>query len=337
METNIFILHTPFQLFTAQLAIEQYFLGTHRNILLQEGDIQPGSIRSELWNVVKPLNYVATVSGAARHAVERNVRIVEQVIGSANGKVNLLFSDIAWPTNNRLFFKHNVRGQVSFLILSDGLATYTCPGLSAKQRLRNIAKSLLGLIGYSASYTAYGGSMLGLEHPRVGAIYSFRADLLDGIYDCPLHDIAIESVNTERRLDVAMFLDQPYRGFMAADAWSSIRERTRAYLREGAFSKIYYKPHPMCDQDYYAELSGCGLTALESRLPAELLIRELDAGTIISYTSGALFNIKSVAGERVRAVALMPQLFLAVDGSGGKVKRSIPELFKAAGVEIQEE
>jgi hypothetical protein len=335
MNLNIFVLHTPFQLYTAQLVVEQNFGNQNaHNILLYEGVAAAEVVHADLWDEIHIVSYAQGVGGFARQVVESNFLLVNGLVEEAQGAVRIFISDIAWPLNNRIFFSKSVLNRVAFHMVSDGIATYTCPELSLVQQLKNAGKFVLGHLGVTARYSAYGASMLGIDHPRVSGLYSFRAELLRDLYSCNVTEIRLDPIAGERDLSCGLFLDQPYRGFMSSGAWKSIRTETRHFLSQSGFSRLYYKAHPMCDATYREDLQDLNMEVIESKLPAELMFRSLNAGTVISYTSGALFNLKSLAGDRVRAIAYRPEVFLAVDGSGGRSRRSLIDVFRDSGVEV---
>jgi alpha-2,8-polysialyltransferase (POLYST) len=314
--------------------LEQHFSGQGcDNVLVYEGRSAAELVRENLWSRVEFVPYAPGVDGTARRDIEATVAMIASIANGA-ASARIVISDIAWPLNNRLFFGFEFERSVRFSILSDGVATYTCPELSVAQRARNLVKQCSGYLGLSSRYRAYRYSMLGIEHPRVQSIFSFRADLLGGLYKCELNDITLPGLAGPRSSNVALFLDQPYRGFMSGPAWTAARAATVAYLAEAGFDRLYYKTHPMCDAACLEDFNSLQPTVIDSKLPAELVMSSLDADTVISYTSGALFNIKSLAGSTVNAIAFRPQTFLSLDGSGGRSRRSLIDVFRGVGVEI---
>jgi hypothetical protein len=335
---NIFVLHTPFQLYTAQLVIEQYMhLAGSQNVLVYEGSAATEIIRDDLWGEIHFIPSSRGFGRGPRKIVEEGHDLLVEISKKSSGRPSMVLSDMAWPLNNRVFFSGTLEKLCDYYILSDGIATYTCPELSTSQRLHNVVKSLLGKIGLTARFSPYWVSMLGADHRRVRGIYSFRAALLEGLYSCRLFDISLEAIAGQRDKEDALFLDQPYRDLMDPLAWGHVRTDTLRWLSASGFRKIYYKKHPMCDSRYRDELRGIDMEDIDSELPAELLFHSLSVGTVISYTSGALFNLKSLAGEGIRAVAYKPHVFLAVDGSGGRSRRSLVEVFESVGVEVVDE
>jgi hypothetical protein len=313
------------------LAIKQHLIsGNTKNILFFEGTLPNELIDINLWDEVKEIEFHGDVR-SARRAVNRAHDILSRTI--AGSQAEIFISDIAWPLNNRVFFSKAFKNY-KFSIISDGIASYVSPNISLRQQIKNIVKLVVGLFGITSQFRPYTGDMMGMTHQRIKSIYSFRSDLLVGLYKSNLYNVEFGYSNINSKNDTCLFLDQPYQNFMSKEVWQEIRGRTIDFLLNCHFNKIYYKSHPMCDESYKADFVPIGAEIIDTRLPIELLFGEIEASTIVSYTSTALFNIKLLAGSDVRAIALFPDLFVKIDGSGGKAKRSLLDVLSGAGVEI---
>jgi len=175
---------------------------------------------------------------------------------------------------------------------------------------------------------------MGMTNQRIKAIYSFRPDLLQKLYKAPIYDIATSIIAENKLPETCIFFDQPYRGQAATREWRDIRAKTIEYITKQNFRKLFYKPHPMCEADYFEDFAPLRPEFIQSSLPAEMIYEKIPTSTIISYTSTALFNIKMLAGVGLRSISLYPDFFETLDGSGGKAKNSLQRVFEDAGVEI---
>src|SRR3989338_7231070 len=125
---NIFVAHTPFQIYFTTLIITSIKSFEHEfNVLLVEG--VPSCDRPELiskWDVIRPIHNVGgTTLGRERKIladqnIEKIVKIIDD-IGSANVCIHL--SEILWPLNNRIFFDKQLAGRARFAAFMDGLGS----------------------------------------------------------------------------------------------------------------------------------------------------------------------------------------------------------------------
>lgn len=328
---NLFVLHTPLQLLTAQLLVAQRSWHCEtENVLCFEGMVPDGLLDRTLWSDVIMVGFHGSVREAKATIEETHSRL-SQLVRLVSTRV--FISDVAWPLNNRLFFSPDFRA-CEFNIVSDGIASYIAPRISFVQHLRNVIKFGTGLLGLTSRYRPYVGDLMGTSQQRIAGIYCFKAELLSGLYRAPVHDIEFGHTIAEVEADTCLFLDQPCGMYVPAHDWAFLRQQTLDFLRGQNIGKIYYKPHPLSEQNDISDFQWPKVEIVNTTLPAEIVQLSIRASTVISYTSTALFNIKVLAGSRVRAIALFPDYLAKFDGSGGKSKRTLAEVFSAVGVEV---
>ncbi|NDB69401.1 MAG: hypothetical protein EB015_15625, partial [Methylocystaceae bacterium] len=205
---NIFILHTPLQLLSSQLIVKQYELKLTECILCYEGVPPEGLIDLNIWSQKIYIEFNGSILGSKNSINQTH----DQLSKFAHYPgVRIFISDIAWPLNNRIFFSKHFR-KCSFIIVSDGIASYTSPGISAKQHIRNLLKCTVGAVGLGSRYTPYSGDMMGMSNRRIEAIYSFRSDLLQKLYKTPVFNIDVSITAGNKLPHTCIFFDQPYRG-----------------------------------------------------------------------------------------------------------------------------
>lgn len=332
---NIFILHTPFQLFQAEALIRQHRdRGFDRNFLLFEGKASGLAAAPDCWSETQwyePGNASALGRLRRRDIEELVTSIRARVVSSRQAR--LFLSDIAWPLNNRVFFDRHLQKQAEYFLLADGLAAYTDPRLSWSYELRNLAKWLLGIMGAGVRYTPYRGNVLGQSHPRVKGIYAFRPELLRAT-GSPHFEITFPTQECRTDPDVCLFLDQPYRDFLSASDWRELRRKTVRELQALQVGRVLYKAHYMCDSDYLSSLEGMNFEIVNESRPIESIFAQLSAGTVVSYTSTALFNIKVMCREQVRCVALFSDFLARVDGSAPGFAQRLQRFFSDAEIEL---
>lgn len=330
---NVFLLHSPYQLYTAQLILRQYFLEGARNVLVLEGGVPKGLLDSGLWRSVYFVKYSSTVR-ESRQGVREICRIIEKEMKGGGGRIFL--SDIAWPANNAVFFSSRFKA-VPFYIVSDGIGSYMGRRISKKMYIRNVVKSFSGALGITSPYVPYCGDNMGMSHPRVSGIYGYQSHMLSGMYAAPVYEIDINSSGDDFCPSTCLFLDQPFKDYFSRGQWREIRVKTVSYLRRMAFDSIYYKPHPRCTEDYKEDFAFDGVVPVLDTRPAELVCADIRAGTVVSYVSSALFNIKSMHGDAVQCISLSPSHFEASLAYSGQVEKSVVDLYKGVGVAVVDE
>ena len=341
---NIFILHRPFQLMVAQLIIKQYINhNTNSNVLFFEGNIPEQLIEGSLWAEVNQIGYCDTILKGTKNTIEMlHSNVLKMTLGSGRDSiVSLYISDIAWATNNRLFFSRELSNRVNYNILCDGIGTYTDPGQSYYHKFRNLVKMTMGYLGMSARYTCYPGRLMGMDHKNIKGIFCFRPELIEGMYpNNALYPIDFGSLGDsqfdEGSRGACLFLDQPYKEYIRSDEWTTLRQDTVNYIQSKSYTDVFYKKHPACHINYHQDLFGINLKIITGDEPIESVMQNWQFKEVISYSSTALLNIKLMYGDAVIVTSLYSNRLNKVGASGGNYRRSIKEIFERVGVVVVE-
>ena len=119
---NIFVVHTPFQLFISELIADNLF-SDETNVLISEFEVGETKVN---WDTISKIN----TSGEKRFGHE-NWKTYRKYLVSLNSMiegtkyVNFFVSDIAWPLNNVIFGLFKGRSSIS--IFQDGIGAYSNP------------------------------------------------------------------------------------------------------------------------------------------------------------------------------------------------------------------
>lgn len=337
---NLFLIHTAFQKFVAELLIagDPAFTEAENILLLEMDPASEEIVTPELWTSIvrlEPLGY--SVLGKARHAAaERNmVRILELV--PPGETVRFLLSDIAWPMNNRVFFDRRLKQRVEFHFIIDGIGSYNGARFTPKLFLRNVAKFALGRIGRAVRYTPYIGQVMGEEHPRVKRVYGFAVDHLscppEKRAEIPYRPSALRSPDAK----TCLFLDQAYWEVLSAEQWKALQEQTLSFLRSLGCQTYYYKRHRLNTAEDEAFYAQAGFQVVDSNRCVEELFHELGASVVVSYNSSALFNIKIFYGSDTRCISYCNDGLTRLTMTDAAGIERIKTLFRAVGVDLVEE
>jgi hypothetical protein len=99
----------------------------------------------------------------------------------------------------------------------------------------------------------------------------------------------------------------------------------------------HYKAHHAgrpAEVNFYATL---GYQPVRGGACAEQLVADHDFGTIVSYSSSALFNLKCMYGDRLRCIALFTPEISTSNGYNDDTSAAVTQLFRTVGVEIAEQ
>ncbi|HEY9857797.1 MAG TPA: polysialyltransferase family glycosyltransferase [Stenomitos sp.] len=332
---NLFIIHSPFQKFVAELLVasDPAFAGHDNHLLVETDHPACQTAAPGLWTAIHKLEALgySVLSRASHLAAERNLRRVREL--AAEGPVRILLSDIAWPFNNRVFFDRKLSRVAEFHFIIDGIGSYTGTRFTTTLRIRNLGKFVLGRLGLAVRYTPYGGYVMGDYHPRVRQVHGFAAHLLS----CPPEkqaEIPFEPPAALQSEDTCLFLDQSYWQICPEAEWLAFREQTKDYLLSLGCGTYYYKRHPQGrteDEEYYAR---AGFRIIEDGRCVEELFHDLGASLVVSYNSSALFNIKVFYGDRTRCISYCSDYVTRLTHSDSSGMQRLKELFQGVGVEV---
>ena len=265
---------------------------------------------------------------------EKNYNKIISLINSFDS-INVFFSDIAWPMNNRLFFDPVFQKKVQYNLISDGLGLYGMEKVTFALFYRGGVKRIIGWLKIGSKYRNYRGSAFGLDRSGIKKIYAPYTKLIN----CPSHkkvDIYLSNSSQKIIFDrkKCIFLDQPYWCTMDADNWKEIRSKIMNYIKSLGIKKIAYKNHHrgrIEEEDYFKEH---GFSLIKDKRCIEEIIIEKGYGTVISYDSSALFNLKVTYRDEIRCISLRNDFVLSrQSGYNENVHKIVSNLFSLVGVE----
>lgn len=337
MTQNIFIVHTPFHVFMADMIIKQYFRDSmFKNILLLELKQDVLVENKDSWAEIISLDNVGkSTLGHERYGMgERNIEIIKQYMDK-NKDTHIFMSDIAWPMNNRIFFDKQLRRMAQFSLFSDGIGTYSSAQVTKKLYFRGIAKSLNGFFRFGLKYTNYWGDQFGMDRKEVRFVYATNVYLIP-CEKSKRKDLQF-TLNGER-LDLnkkkCLFLDQPYWLHISESSWQAVRNWSINYLKSLGCDEYYFKGHHFSRKEERVFFEKQGFVVLESNKCAEQIVHEHNFGIVISFTSSALFNLKCMYQHRIRCISMFSKKIVHGTGYNEDDSEKLFELFKHVEVEI---
>ena len=332
---NIFIVHSPFQLFVAEriVATNESFFGAENIVLLEiEQDI---SCSVDLWSKIHYLQYVggSVLGRNSRKKSDKNTELLRRLIEGSN-TVRILVSDIAWPQNNRVFFDKEISSKVKFSLIIDGIASYISPEVSLTNYFRGWLKGIIGATGFGVKYRPYTGKLMGEERAEIDKVFGFSAYALS----CPEGkkiDIPIYDVSNHIQLNNrCLLLGQPFWRFMDDLEWEKIQSETLEFIMSIECDEVLYKAHHHdreVDSLFYQKK---GISLLEDNRCIERIFADNYFSTVISYNSSALFNLKCMYGHNIRCISLSGyKLGIKTDLEKKAVSRML-KLLDEVGVEL---
>jgi len=332
---NIFVVHTPFQVYISEMMVGTIEEITNcKNVLLLEFNQRFEHINRNLWSEVVFLENVGNSTlGRKRYLMcENNVGLVRNFVDESP-KSCLFLSDIAWPMNNRLFFDRQLRRKATFCLISDGLGTYLLPKVTAMLFLRGSIKYLNGLLHCGVRYRNYLGSQFGVDRKEIKYIYAPNVELVD----CDLSkkkEILTASIKRP-------YFDQSKCIFIESNGWLVVNDKEWHLIRANTVSflkslgaDIYYKNHPFGRKEEEVFYQSQGFGIIEANRCAEQIIAEEGFGIAVSYVSSTLFNLKSMYQDAIRCIALSNKTLNSSHDYNENTFDKMYELFRMVNAEV---
>lgn len=335
---NLFITHTPFQIYISSQIIHSIQAFSHEdNYLIIECEYDRKYLDESIWSdVIYFDNVGGSTFGREKYSkCENNYKKIQRIINSSEN-INIFFSDIAWPMNNRLFFDSKLQKKIQYHLISDGLGLYTTPAVTFNLFCRGILKSINGWLNIGAKYRNYFGSQFGLDRFEIKKIYAPCSNLLNN----PSHmkiNIPLESFSQKTVFDKTkcIFLDQPYWLLVESEDWKEIRNKVVNYIKSLEIRNLFYKNHHkgrVEEENYFKTQGFCLVT--DRRCIEEIIIEE-GYGTVISYDSSALLNLKVTYQNDIRCIAIYNDMIIKKEnGYNENVSKKVFNLFNIVGVEV---
>ena len=332
---NIFVAHTPFQVYISQLMVDTIGeIANCKNVLLLEFSQRFDHINRKLWSEVICLENVgnSTLGREKYRMCEKNVDLVRKLVDNYP-KTCLFISDISWPMNNRLFFDRQLRRETSFSLISDGLGTYLLPKVTNMLFLRGAIKHLNGLLHNGVRYRNYFGSQFGVDRKEIKYIYAPNVELVE-CDSSKKKEILTASIKSP-------YFDQTKCVFIESNGWLLVSDKDWRLIRANTVhflkslgADIYYKNHPFGrkDEEVYYQNQGFGI--IETNRCAEQVIAEEGFGIAVSYVSSTLFNLKALYQDAIKCIALSNKILNSSHDFNENIFDKMYELYRKVNAEV---
>ena len=333
---NIFVAHTPFHVFMAETLVNNHQeISKCKNVLLLEFNPIFKHVNHNLWSEVVLLEHVdGHTYGHQRFLMsERNIEVTKKIIDGED-RPYLFISDIAWPMNNRLFFDAYLREKVTFCLISDGLGLYALPKVTTMLLIRGLVKYLNGVLHWGVAYRNYTGSVFGVDRKEVKYIYALNVKLID-CDSSKKKEILVDSIGkTSLDKSKCILLDQPGWLLYKNSDWNLMRETTVNFFKSLDVHECFYKNHQFGRREEEVYYEKQGFNIIDSNKCAEQIIAEEGFGTVVSYQSSALFNLKSMYQNKIRCISLFSRTWNSWSDYNENKPEIIIDLFNKVNVEI---
>ena len=192
--------------------------------------------------------------------------------------------------SNYLFFHPKITNRYIF---EDGIMNYYDAQVPKTKKMKELIKRAVSrVLGFP--FTDYQGFLSGVgERPYDGAYLSYPSSAVKKECLGKLTQVrAAATSGLNLKHDRILFLDQPTDAFMDAE---TKKNAVLQLLDECEGKSVYYKPHPSdTSNPQWPSLNIIALQQGLKSMPAELVINEILPGKVISFSSSALINIKSL-------------------------------------------
>lgn len=339
MMQNIFIAHTPFHVFIAELIVKNILRRSkYENVILLELSRDYKYVNRDLWSKIEFLENVGgSTLGRQRFLMsEKNLEIIKQY-ANKDMETHLFMSDIAWPMNNRIFFDKHLRSRVKYCLFSDGLGTYALQKVTQALFVRGLAKGFNGLLHCGVRYKNYLGNQFGLDRKEIEYIYAPNVKIIE-CEPSKKKEVSFDTMHgvVNFNKEKCLFLDQPLWLYMQDSDWHAIRENSIKFIRTLDIKERYYKNHPFGRKEEEIYYKSQGFNIINSDKCAEQIIAENDFGIVVSYYSSALFNLKCMYHDKLRCISLFSKKISIATGYNDNRSEEIIDIFNAVNVAIVE-
>ena len=337
MIQNIFIAHTPFHVFIAEMIVKN-ILGRSEceNVIFLELSRDHQNVNRDLWSKIDYLENVGNSTlGRKRYLMsEKNIEIIKQY-AHKDMETHLFMSDIAWPMNNRIFFDKHLRSSVKYCLFSDGLGTYTSPKVTKVLFIRGLAKSINGLLHRGVRYKNYLGDQIGVDRKKIEYIYAPNVKFVN-CKPSKKKEVSFDSTHGEVKFnkEKCLFLDQPFWLHMQDSKWYAITEMATKFIKSLDVKEFYYKNHHFRRKVEEIYFESQGFSMIDSDKCAERIVAENDFGIVVSYHSAALFNLKCMYHDKLRCISLFSKRMSLANGYNDDTSDKIIDLFNKVNVEV---
>lgn len=298
------------------------------------------TINRELWNQIIFLD--PPVGGSvigARKRCKDSIKKVGNILKNYD-YINLFLSDIQWPLNNALYGKFikgeckNNRRRIELCNFPDGIVNLYFAYPNFKQKIKNIIKSLFGLV-LSSPYYYFNCDIAGLEISN--KIYSLMPESISEVKDKIVSIPKLRIVSNYNDINSCIFLGQPYHKLMPAKKYISLMEKAASFTKKLDYEKYYYKAHPSeSTKESWNIFKNYGFELINDNRTIEEMFLYNQMGCIVSFNSSALIHLKLLYGNNLRCISCYSSIPLKYVGIKENAYKHLKSIFSLCGVECYE-
>lgn len=295
---NIFLCHTPYQLFLSSIIAEKEF-HDKENIAIIEGEFKTD--RKSYFSKTISLQKIGGSVKGSRKKIERMHALIKEL--TQEGESRLFISDISWPSCNRIFFSRELSKHKIFFI-SDGIGSYLDIKKRRSQVIKDYIKELGGALGITSKYKNFLSHHMGYDHIRSSGLFIPNPQIIKNRkikkYDVKLPTITSSTLQPKSIL----FLDQPF-WIIIGEEWEELFRETIEYLKsQTPEHTIFFKMHHRSREKERNALIEEGFTELDPRFCIEELSSKTAYSKVISFKSSALLHLKWISPPTTEIISL---------------------------------
>lgn len=305
MSQDVFIVHSPFQLFIAEHIVRTMpgEVTPDRWLLLESWGSTP-VWQPELWTrttlLSPPLGGSARRNGAARRRV---LRMVTEEFRSCES-ARLWLANVQWPLNNLLYRELSscTLANTCHYNFPEGIGSLLCPRPDLRQHVRDFAKMATRFIGGSG-YQPFSCDLMGVS--TADKVFTLCKEFVSVTATGEVVQIPRLKTGDDGHIDnTLIFVGQNYDDHLPDSLYRRLCEGAAAYGRNLGTGRMLYKPHHYAstttEQDI---LEQYGFERLDWAGPIETYMAQNPPKYVLSYNSSALVHAKLLLGRRVEAIA----------------------------------
>lgn len=227
----------------------------------------------------------------------------------------------------KFFLKSRLNTKYIFCILPEGNYSLYYQRQDFIDKIRMYIKVFLGKIGFFP-YTSFKSDRLGILNADI--MYSFLPKHVK-FFKGKIISIPINIVKRRKKIKKCIFLGQAIEKGMKDNYRRKIEEIGNYINYNWKDYNLYYKPHPREDlSKTWRILSKYNFQLLlDNRTIEEIVLKNNEAITVISYWSSALINLKLFLGDNIECIAYKGFEFYNIKEDE---KRQIMSLYKLLNI-----
>jgi hypothetical protein len=326
---NIFLLHTPFQLYVAEyMALSMSELSGQRNVALVDNPIlEPNG---DIWNEIRHIepNIGPRLFGNAGR-IKSEVRRMEAQFSEAE-HVQLFISNFDYPLGNAIYAWARTKPCVEVAAYPEGIANILRSRFGWKKKIKNRIKQLYGMM-HGLHIQNLGDDLSGLAIADV--IYTLvpAVELQTRARIVPIPRPAMDAGPSFRH--GCLICGQPLHAIMSREEHESLTQDLINLVHDLGFSRVVYKPHPREDESIDRVVVASNATVLRDSRVAEVAFDQDGFECIASFCSSALLHVKLLHGPNARAIAFRANDVLARSNNDRQFAAELQCIFVKFGVE----